>query len=467
MRDSVEAAIACNRFGFGARPGDLADVGHDPRAWLAAQLHADPPPGAPGLRGSADILAEVIELRREQRAGRAAAANADDAAAVQVALRLGQLYRPLYIAEATARLAIAVDSDRPFLERLTHFWSNHFAVSVDKLVVLGLAGPFEREAIRPHVLGSFTDLLLAVEQHPAMLLYLDNHLSVGPNSPLGARVARRRRDVRIGINENLAREILELHTLGVDGGYTQADVTSFAYVISGWSIGGDNGRLRGGVPGRFLFRAELHEPGAKSVLGRRYSQEGFGEGAAVLRDLARQPATARHIAGKLARHFIADDPAPATLERLARVFLDSDGDLPTLYRALIDSPEPWAQPLAKYKAPSEYLISAYRGLQVPVIAGKGALASLEVLGQRTYQPGSPAGWPDRSADWNGASALLKRVEWADALGQRLGDRHSAAELAPQLLGATLSGATRTAIAHAASAQQALTLLVAAPEFLRR
>ena len=464
MRESVEAAIACNRFGFGARPGDLTDVGREPRAWLGAQLRGAPPQVAAGLRGSAEGLAEVIELRRASRAGRE---NPEGAAAVKLAVKLGQVYRPVYVAEATARLATAVDSDRPFLERLTHFWTNHFAVSVDKLVVLGLAGAFEREAIRPHVLGSFTDLLLAVEQHPAMLLYLDNHLSVGPNSPLGERVARRRSDVHIGINENLAREILELHTLGVDGGYTQADVTSFAYVISGWSIGGDSGRLRGGVPGRFLFRPELHEPGAKVVLGKRYAEAGFEQGASVLTDLARHPSTAHHIAVKLARHFIADEPAPATVDHLARVFRDTEGDLPSLYQALIDSPEPWAQPLTKFKAPSEFLISAYRGLKVPVIAGQGGLASLEVLGQRTYAPGSPAGWPDRSADWSGASALLKRVEWADAVGQRLGDQRAAAELAPQMLGATLSSATRTAIAHAASAPQALTLLIAAPEFLRR
>ena len=463
MRATIESAIATNRFGFGARPGELATVGSDPRGWLTAQL-AGGPPALPddGLRSSADVLAEVIALRRANRA-----AETDSATQVRVAVKLGQLYRPVYVSEATARLRGAVTSERPFLERLTHFWTNHFAISVDKLAVLGLAGGFEREAIRPHVLGSFTELLLAVERHPAMLLYLDNHLSVGPNSILGQRAARRRRDVRIGINENLAREILELHTLGVDGGYTQADVTAFAHVISGWSIGGDNGRLRGGDPGQFYFRAELHEPGAKTVLSRRYDEPGIEQGEAVLRDLAVHPATAHHIATKLARHFIADEPDAATIERLARVFRDGRGDLPMLYRALIDSREPWSQPLTKYKTPCEYLTSAYRGLQLPVIQGQGALAALELLGQRTYSPGSPAGWPDRAADWSGASALLKRVEWADAVGQRLGDQRDAAELAPQLLGTTLTGTTRTALKHAASAPQALTLLLAAPEFLRR
>ena len=340
-------------------------------------------------------------------------------------------------------------------------------MSVDKPLVLGIAGSFEREAIRPHVLGNFSDLLLAAEQHPAMLLYLDNHLSAGPNSQAARRASRRGAAVRLGINENLAREILELHTLGVNGRYTQADVTTFAQVISGWSIGGGSGRLASGEPGRFLFRAELHEPGAKTLLGTRYADEGVGQGEAVLRDLAQRPATAQHIATKLARHFVADEPPPAAVDRLAHAFLQSHGHLPTVYRALIDTPDAWAQPLTKYKTPSEYVISTHRGLSLPVAHEARALAGFELLGQRTYSPGSPAGWPDRSADWDGSSALLKRVELADVMGQRFGTRYSAPELAVELLGDTLGTATRTALEHAASAAQALTLLLAAPEFLRR
>ncbi len=216
-----------------------------------------------------------------------------------------------------------------------------------------------------------------------------------------------------------------------------------------------------------MFRPALHEPGAKVVLGKRYAQEGMAQGEAVLRDLAASPATAHHIAVKLARHFVADEPPQSIIERLTQAYLHSGGELPHVYRALIDSPEPWAHPLAKYKTPTDYLISTYRALDVPVIEGHGALAALEQLGQRTYSPGSPAGWPDRSADWDGASALLKRIEWADTLAQRLGAQRDAQQLAPQLLGATLSDATRTALAHAATAPQALTLLLAAPEFLRR
>jgi uncharacterized protein (DUF1800 family) len=393
--------------------------------------------------------------------------KADTARVAQNLLKLPRLYRPLYIADATARLRHSVTTDRPFIERLTHFWTNHFAVSIDKIALLGIAGAFEREAIRPHVLGRFTDLLLSVERHPAMLLYLDNHLSVGPGSRAAQAAKRRKNGRQVGINENLAREILELHTLGVNGGYTQQDVTTFAQVLTGWSIGGNVGRMKQGEPGTFTFRELLHEPGAKTVLGKRYAEGDESQGAAVLRDLAVNPATATFIATKLARHFIADEPPASAVERLAKVFLKTEGDLPTVYRELIGSSESWSQPLAKYKTPADYIVSTHRALGLPVDAKRRGLASFEVLGQRTFSPGSPAGWPDRSADWDGASALLKRIEWADAIGQRVGTRHNAADLAPQVLGANLGTDTRIAIDRAASGAQALTLMLTSPEFLRR
>jgi uncharacterized protein (DUF1800 family) len=279
--------------------------------------------------------------------------------------------------------------------------------------------------------------------------------------------ARRQNGRKIGINENLAREILELHTLGVNGGYTQQDVTTFAEVITGWSIGGNFGRLKDGEPGRFIFREALHEPGAKTVLGKRYPDDDQAQGQAVLRDVAARPATATFIATKLARHFIADEPPPAAIEQLSKAFMKSHGDLPTVYRTLVELDDSWSQPLSKYKTPTDYIVSTYRGLDLPVDASRRGLASFELLGQRTYSPGSPAGWPDRGADWDGASALMKRIEWADAVGQRVGAHQNAADLAPQLLGGTLSDDTRKAIARAASGPQALTLLLTAPEFLRR
>ena len=472
MADLLTAAIAANRLGLGARPGDLQALAADPRGALRAQIAGAAPLLAAGqLQDSATVLARTAELRRERVEEKRAAGSADPGeAAVAVAAKLGALYRPIYLDECTARLRFAITSDRSFVERLVHFWSNHFAVSIDKRIVAGVAGALEREAIRPHVLGSFRDMLLAVEQHPAMLLYLDNYQSAGPGSD-AARVVLRRAagggGRKLGINENLAREILELHTLGADGGYTQSDVTEFAKVITGWSIGGGKGRLRGGETGRFYFREALHEPGAKQVLGKRYTQDGAAQGVAVLRDLARAPATARHIASKLARHFIADEPPASACDRLAHAFSNSDGDLQTLYRTLIDSPELWSQATAKFKTPSDYIYSSYRALGTHVEVGRPALQIFELLGQRTFSPGSPAGWPDRSADWDGPSSILKRVEWADQLGQRFGNQVNAALLAPKLLGSALSAATRTAIARAESAAQALTLLLAAPEFMRR
>jgi uncharacterized protein (DUF1800 family) len=471
MLERLTSAIAANRFGLGSRPGELDAIGGNGRDWLRAQLKDAPPRLTDAqLRTSSDILVETLDLRREIRASRQAASSAD-AAGAQVAaavlMKVPQLLRPIYIEEATARFKEAVSTDRPFVERLTQFWTNHFAVSVDKNVVLGLAGSLEREAIRPNVLGNFGDLLLAVESHPAMLLYLDNHLSVGPDSKAAQNVERRHTERKVGINENLARETLELHTLGVGGGYTQTDVTSYAEVITGWSIGGEQGRQPQGDPGKFMFRAELHEPGPKVVLGKRYPDTGYGQGVAVLHDLANNPSTARFIATKLARHFIADDPPRKAVDRIAQAYMSSGGHLPTVYRALIDAPDAWTQPLAKYKTPSDYIVSSFRGLQIPLDNVRMPLAPFELLGQRNYGPGSPAGWPDRSADWDGGSALMKRIEWADAIGQKLGNRRDAAELAPQLLGETLTSATRTAIARAASGSQAVTLLMAAPEFMRR
>jgi uncharacterized protein (DUF1800 family) len=477
---SLAAAIAANRFGLGARPGELATVEKDPQEWLRHQLRGTPPRLTDAaLRPSAETLQKALEQRQQLAEARREKKQGDeDAAKVAAALKLPALFRPLYIDEAYARLSQAVSTDRPFLERLTQFWSNHFAVSIDKIAVLGVAGAMEREAIRPHVTGNFTDLLLAVEQHPAMILYLDNQASMGPNSRAASFLQRRGNGAggrKLDINENLAREILELHTLGVNGGYTQADVTTFAKAITGWSIGGDEGGNRrlarlgggGGKPGEFFFRAALHEPGAKQLLGRRYADDGLKQGEAILEDVALRPETARHIATKLARHFIADDPPRAAVDRIAKAWLDSRAHLPRVYQALLESPEAWSEPLAKFKTPADYIYSSYRALDLPLLDKRRSLAAFEALGQRNLMPGSPAGWPDTSADWDGSSALLKRIAWADAVAQRMGDTRNSRELAPQLLGATLSEETATAVARAASGSQALTLLLASPEFMRR
>jgi uncharacterized protein (DUF1800 family) len=348
--------------------------------------------------------------------------------------------------------------------------------------VFGVAGTLENEAIRPHVDGRFVDLLTAVEQHPAMIGFLDNQYSVGKDSDL-ARLAARRAQVRpfarqrmdtpdkprreFGINENLAREILELHTLGVNGGYTQKDVTTFAQIITGWSIGGGKGRLAGGAPGRFYFRDNLHEPGAKTFMGKTYYESGLRQGEAVLADLARQPATAHFIATKLVRHFVADDPPPAAVERVARAFLKGGGDLPTVYAALIEAPEAWDAEMRKFKTPEDLVFSTLRALNVSPRQPEEVVRSFDLLGQRQYTPGSPAGWPDTSKSWDGSDALMHRVLWASRAAGRYEQGIDPVDLAASCLGAYARPETVTALRRASSSSQALALLLMSPEFQRR
>jgi uncharacterized protein (DUF1800 family) len=473
---STRAAIATNRFGLGARPGELGSVAGDPRGWLLEQLRAPytPPAEIGGLASSREVLAGFF-LAREQReeARKRAASRSGNDPAQPPPDTVRERIQPYYVAQAAARAQAAITSAASFRERLVQFWSNHFAVSVDKPICLGTAGTLENEAIRPRITGRFADLLLAVEMHPAMITYLDNQQSVGPNSEFARRVTRRGGGAfgapknKIGLNENLAREILELHTLGVDGGYTQADVTTFAGVITGWSVGGGKGRLAEGEPGTALFRVGVHEPGAKTVLGRRYPDGGFEQGRAVLKDLADHPSTARHLATKLARHFAGDEPAPALVDHLARAYTASDGHLASVYAALIGWDDAWSPEPRKFKTPSDFVYSSLRGLDVDPREPKKLLAAFEVLGQRNFNPGSPAGWPDRQADWDGADALMKRVEWSVALAEKVGNAHSAVAAADSALGPLCGAQTRTALTRASSGSQALTLLLMSPEFQRR
>lgn len=463
MSLSTERVIAANRFGLGARPMELEHIGNDARGALRAQLEQPCAQPQGDLPTAESLISGLSRYREELQKG----SRDDSATQVSVGMKLVELYRPAYEKHTIARFRLAVESERSFVERLVHFWSNHFAVSVDKIAVLGLAGPLETEAIRPNVLGNFRDLLRAVERHPAMLVYLDNHISAGPNSPAAQFVARRGLDRKVGLNENLGREILELHTLGVDAGYTQRDVTTLAAIITGWSVGGGLGALRGGEPGRFFFRENFHEPGEKVLLGRRYSEAGVLQGEKALADLALHPRTAHHLATKLARHFVADDPPAALVDRLARAYLQHDGDLPALYRALIDDPMSWQKSPGKFKSAADYIHSTFRALALPVREERRALAPFELLGQRNFQPGSPAGWPDRSADWDGPSALLKRIEWATAVGQRVGMQANAMDVLTNSLGDAISDHTREAVGRAQDRSQALTLALASPEFMHR
>ena len=465
---SKETVVAANRFGLGARPGELEHIGEDPRGWLKSQIDRGPP--APdelaGLKSSDEILRALYSAREARKDQRAAPVERDPVQKVGNLLREASL--PHYLAQAEARVRIAARTETPFHERLVQFWTNHFAVSIDKLVCLGIAGALENEAIRPRVTGHFGELLRAVEQHPAMIAYLDNQASAGPDSDV-ARFARRRRNAQhqAGINENLAREILELHTLGVDGGYSQTDVTTFAKVLTGWSIGGGEGRLAGGVPGRYFFRENLHQPGSQTLLGKSYAQSGEAQGLAVLADLSRHPSTARHLATKLARHFIADVPPAQSVDRIATAFRNSEGHLPTTYRALIESKEAWNPQPAKFKTPQDFIYSSYRAFDIAPTEQRALLAPFELLGQRIYSPGSPAGWPDTSSDWDGADALMKRIEWSVAAGDRLAAIRLPLATAGLALGPLLSEHTQDALHRAASISQGLSLFLLAPEFQRR
>jgi uncharacterized protein (DUF1800 family) len=468
----LQPEIAVLRFGLGARPGDLAAAASDPRAWLRAQTRGPAErAGVTALAPSNEIFEAVLAARAERREERLEAATAEEVKAAGAILR--EAYQPHYRAQVLARAQSSALTMQPFGERLVHFWANHFAVSADKGAIYGLAGTLENEAIRPHVNGRFVQLLTAVEQHPAMIAFLDNQYSVGADSPAARRAAARpdasadRPKRRFGINENLAREILELHTLGVGGGYRQEDVTSFAQILTGWSIGGGRGRLAGGDPGKFYFRGELHEPGAKMLLGKRYAEQGQAEGEAVLADLAAHPSTARFLATKLVRHFVSDDPPPKAVERLARAYLKSGGDLPQVYAALIESPEAWEPQPRKFKTPEDFVFSTLRALELTPGAPQEVIHAFELLGQRQYTPGSPAGWADTAASWDGSDALMRRVLWASQTAGRYPGGTSPEDVGGAALGALLRPETRTAMHRASSGPQALALLLMSPEFQRR
>ena len=295
------AAIAGNRFGLGLRADE--PLPPDPKAWLLGQLNTYQavPPAWANQPGSVTLAGDLAERQRALRD----ASSSDDKEALRKTY--SQQIRETYRAAVNARVAAALVTPAPFVERLVHFWANHFAVSTEKPPVAMLAGCFETEAIRPHVLGRFEDMLLAVERHPAMQIFLDQVSSVGPDSMAAEKTMRRNPDRHPGLNENLAREIMELHTLGVRSGYTQDDVTEFARALTGWSVGGMAGGARAArnetaEPGQFIFRQQLHEPGTRTIMGRVYAQHGEAQALAVLHDLATAPATAQHIAEKLARH---------------------------------------------------------------------------------------------------------------------------------------------------------------------
>ncbi|MGI4732730.1 MAG: DUF1800 domain-containing protein [Janthinobacterium lividum] len=517
------ASIALNRFGLGARSDQPPPA--DPRAWLLAQLDRfDPKPDViAAAPTSAAVSAELADYYRQQQmlrrqvqgmtsaiaptpalpaagapaigpvAGMVAPSATAMAPAIgpmtgtmmpttpkppatpaerearQFAAREG---RQDYAAAVGARAAAAIATDTPFAERLVCVWANHFAVSADKLELTALSGTLEFEAIRPHVTGRFRDMLTAVERHPAMLLYLDQAVSVGPTSPAGVKIAAKG-NRRVGLNENLAREILELHTLGVRSGYSQTDVTEFARAMTGWTVAGIGrgpaARAAGtdGLPGDFVFNAAVHEPGDRTIMGKRYPAGGVEQAQAVLDDVAASPATATHLATKLARHFVGDAPPPAMVARLQRAFLTSGGDLPTVYRAIVASPEAWVPAPQKFRTPWEWSIACYRALGTKDVQPAAVVGLLGQLGQPTWKPGQPVGWDDVAGSWAGPDAVMRRVEAAERMAAKAPAQTDARALAAKLFPAALSIGTQQSLSRAESPAQALALLLVSPEMMRR
>ena len=524
---NLNAAIALTRFGLGAGPEEIATLG-DPRGWLESQVRETGAPNPPGaFPGSSERMEAFLAYRADAAQGRQNS-RPDGAPALNREAAPGMNRPPTSGMTATSPEPGRTDPDRPmsdeaqaafdarrdsrrelvqgvaqeflgrtawgattdagFAERWALFWANSFTVSATKFQSAVFAAQYEREAVRPHVFGRFEDLAVAAEQHPAMLLYLDQAQSVGPGSQAGQRRSA-------GLNENLAREIMELHTVGVDGGYTQGDVTEFARALTGWSVplGGGQGQAGplntamgagGGRRGQgryaqaqaalrgeagengFVFRPIVHEPGARTVLGKTYSEGGLAQGELILRDLANHPATARRLARKIAVHFVADDPPRALVDRLESAWTRSSGDLAVVARTLIAAPEAWTPQAAKIKTPYEFIVSTHRALGTTPQRPQPLQQALIGMGQPAFSAPSPEGWPDTADDWAGPDALVKRLNYAKTVGDlaRASDPNAVAEGA---LGERLSERTRLAVARAESRPEAITLFLMSPEFQRR
>jgi uncharacterized protein (DUF1800 family) len=465
------ALRALNRFGLGARPGERSRIG-DGRAWLKAQLSGGAPAAVAPVPPS-EVSDTLLQVRR-------AGGSGNEQERMQARQRLAAIAAQ----EQSAALTERIRSERPFVERLVAFWSNHLCVSGQaRPEVIALAGGYERDVIRRHVLGRFEEMVLASARHPAMLLYLDNFLSMGPGSQ-AAQLAGQRQAGRRGLNENYARELLELHTLGVDGGYTQDDVVELARALTGWTLSGVPGpgmaaqaRPAGGrMPGMqrqqpasdavaFLFLEMLHEPGERRLLGRRYPQGGVAQAEAMIRDLCRAPATARFVATKLVTHFVADAPPAAAVDRIAGVFHQSEGDLRAVSEALVDLPEAWAEESRKFRTPQDWLVAALRAVEMPAAAVAGVPPLLRQLRQPLWAPPSPRGYGDTAQEWADPGALLNRAELARSLAQRPAMRR----MDPLRLADTLplppSDAARSLLADTSiPADERVALLLAGPAF---
>ncbi len=469
----TQTAQALVRFGLGRRASEPAPT--DPARWLVGQLQGPDPAriaSAPSTTKGLEALRTDRERRKAEKAlatnvslaPNGAPLNRTPAVVTPGETRPGQPFRPqasleraVYQADAQAQLSNALTTPTPFRERLVWFWTNHFTVSILQGETAPLVGAMVREAIRPHVNGNFTDMVLAVERHPAMLRYLANENSIGPDSVAGIRSGN-------GLNENLGRECMELHTVGLKAGYSQADVTAMAKILTGWSVADSS---TGGDATGFKYRPNAHEPGPQIVLGRSFDG-GEQAGIDALTFLSTYPTTYNLLAAKLVKHFVADNLPPRAVARIAGVLRDTGGDLGAASAALVDLPEAW-RPLTKLKTPLEYVISAVRAAppqddQPPV----DYIGTLNQLGQPLWGAPLPNGWPDVAASWDGSDAIMARINWAFTYAGRFQDSGvEPSDIAGIALGGLLRPATAQAIAQSGSRREAVTMLFTAPEFQRR
>ncbi len=456
--------IAANRFGLGIQPGEHTSIEKDPKGWLSAQIPRANrlPPRFSQLSSSAQLI-EMGDADNRQR--NSFQQDGEITAAEQLQIRAAQrLATALMRNHANQRLAVAIESDTPFAERLVRFWSNHFSVTLTNnkptTVYAGLA--YENETIRANMNRRFEDMLLSVASHPVMLTYLDNTISLGPNSVLGRQRNR-------GLNENLAREMLELHSVGANGGYTQADVIALARMLTGWSVNlPTNTAARPDLQtpaGSLYYNARAHEPGTQQFLGKSYVDNGQQQAVTAIRDLANHPSTAVFIARKLARHFIADQPPESVVIRLAQVFRDSRGDLASLHKALIDLDEAWDPRLQKLKSAEDFVVSTARALPGITLTDEVLGILNDTLGnfnQTPFSAPSPAGWPEQAEHWGGPDALIKRLEFINMVTSAVGTDFDAREIVALIL--PPNPGLQSAVRRAESKTQALTLLLASPQF---
>jgi len=445
--------IAVNRFGYGARGSELAQAKTDPKKWLSSQLQlvrfSDKQPS------SDDIFIAHAKFQKQKKLMKQQQNKAQSSQVREKNKRIKNGARKMYVQMSAASLKQAIISDHSVSWRLLDFFSNHFSVSTSGRLMLGLSPTLEREAIAPNLLGNFADMLLAVEQHPAMLIYLNNEKSFGPNS----RMAKKR---KVGLNENLAREIMELHTLGVDGGYSQADVIELAKGITGWSV--KRAKKEHGTG--FVYRDYGHEPGTRTLLGMKYSQRGLSQGQQMLRDLAMQPSTAHYVCSKIAHHFVSENPPQSLIEKMQKTWLNNQGNIKQVMLTLFNAEEAWLDTPQKFKTPREFVISTYRAIAPNRINDRALFNALNNLGQTPFNAGSPAGFSDDESDWLGASALMARVEWSSLVTAQI-KRINAEKVMTTALGSSISQNTYQMVMRAESRQQANTLVLMSPEFQRR